>query len=403
MRPQGQPQGLTATLIRRIERYRSSSPLTNHDVCRFTPSCSHYAEELLRSRRLPVALPLIVWRLLRCNPFMGQVADDPVRRPRRRLRPNTLPTVFSVVALSGLVVVMTAATAEAVGVSNGCSATINGRSPSTLTKDDPLAVHKGETVSVTGSAPAGTPAKDTNNTHIDVAIIDGVFGVSSSDHPGHGPSWGGSQNVDDYLKYGVGLYHVTGVANGSSGWHCEGDGYVELKDGSPLTKPIGAGAAGLAIIGGIGALLSARSRFDTDAEGVAARPRDPEEELRDDIGSIARAPEPAPGTEAAISFGCLVGIAIMAFLGLLEGGAMFAAASAPAVEGSPRKRRVWAHGHPVAGFISGLIAGIGIAVLLQQFALWPLTIVTAIVFPVVVAVLCALRAYLGRPYTVESA
>jgi hypothetical protein len=42
-------------------------------------------------------------------------------------------------------------------------------------------------------------------------------------------------------------------------------------------------------------------------------------------------------------------------------------------------------------------------VLLQQFAVWPLTIVTAIVFPVVVAVICSLRAWLGRPYKPRAA
>ena len=65
--------------------------------------------------------------------------------------------------------------------------------------------------------------------------------------------------------------------------------------------------------------------------------------------------------------------------------------------------RVWSHGHPILGFISGLFLGIGVTVLLQQFAVWPLTIVTAIVFPVVVAVICSLRSWLGRPYKPRAA
>src|SRR3954447_6620265 len=88
-------------LIRRIERYRSSS-LAGRAECRFAPTCSHYAEEALRTRWLPVAVALIAWRVLRCNPFMNRRVADPVRRGRRwHLRPNTLPTMFSILALSG--------------------------------------------------------------------------------------------------------------------------------------------------------------------------------------------------------------------------------------------------------------------------------------------------------------
>ena len=47
--------------------------------------------------------------------------------------------------------------------------------------------------------------------------------------------------------------------------------------------------------------------------------------------------------------------------------------------------------------------GIGLTVLLQQFAVWALTIVTAIIFPVVAALICSLRAWMGRPYKVVTA
>jgi putative component of membrane protein insertase Oxa1/YidC/SpoIIIJ protein YidD len=397
MRPHRQPRRLTAALLRRIDHHRGTS-LSGRGTCRFTPSCSYFAEELLQTRPLPVALPLIGWRLLRCNPMLNRHVADPVQRPRRRLRPNTLPTFFSVLALSGLVVVLTAATAQAVGVSGGCTATINGKQPSSLTKDDPLEVHKGETVSVTGTAPAGTPKTDANNTHIDVAVIDGVFAVSSSDHPGHGPNWGGTQNVDDYLKYGVGLYHVTGVAEGSSGWHCEGDGYVELKDGSPLTKPIGAGAAAMMVVGGLGAVLASRGKRSEADSSASFMDRDggSMDEMAVDEAETAvnRA------GDAMAGFGCLILVIIACFVAIAES-TLFAAVAPAAPGAAGGKRRFWAHGHPIAGFISGLVSGIGIAVLLQQFAVWPLTIVTAIIFPLVVAVLCALRAYLGRPYEIR--
>jgi len=61
---------------------------------------------------------------------------------------------------------------------------------------------------------------------------------------------------------------------------------------------------------------------------------------------------------------------------------------------------VWVRGHVVRGFIGGLIAGIGIALLFQQLDVWVLNTGTAIVLPVGLAILFAARAWMGRPYRV---
>jgi hypothetical protein len=45
--------------------------------CRFTPTCSTYALHALQTYRLPKALLLVVWRLLRCHPFCAG-GYDPV-------------------------------------------------------------------------------------------------------------------------------------------------------------------------------------------------------------------------------------------------------------------------------------------------------------------------------------
>ena len=47
----------------------------NH--CRFYPSCSHYAVEALEKLPLWKAIPMSIWRILRCNPF-GRGGYDPV-------------------------------------------------------------------------------------------------------------------------------------------------------------------------------------------------------------------------------------------------------------------------------------------------------------------------------------
>ncbi|MCS7213201.1 MAG: membrane protein insertion efficiency factor YidD [Candidatus Calescibacterium sp.] len=45
--------------------------------CRFYPSCSEYA--LMCAKKYPpyLAIPKIIWRILRCNPFSGGGVDFP--------------------------------------------------------------------------------------------------------------------------------------------------------------------------------------------------------------------------------------------------------------------------------------------------------------------------------------
>lgn len=47
-------------------------------VCRFTPSCSCYAVDALAQYPIYRALPRIIYRLLRCNPF-SRGGYDPLR------------------------------------------------------------------------------------------------------------------------------------------------------------------------------------------------------------------------------------------------------------------------------------------------------------------------------------
>lgn len=62
----------TLPFILLIKLYqRTLSPLLDMMVgpkCKYHPSCSHYAIDALERYNL-AGLPLIVWRLVRCNPF----------------------------------------------------------------------------------------------------------------------------------------------------------------------------------------------------------------------------------------------------------------------------------------------------------------------------------------------
>jgi putative membrane protein insertion efficiency factor len=43
--------------------------------CRFTPSCSSYAEEALNTHGLLRGARMAIWRVMRCNPFGGHGVD----------------------------------------------------------------------------------------------------------------------------------------------------------------------------------------------------------------------------------------------------------------------------------------------------------------------------------------
>lgn len=66
----------TALLIWLIDLYQRGAS-GRPSPCRFTPSCSTYAGEALRSHGALRGLALVIWRILRCNPWGGQ-GYDPV-------------------------------------------------------------------------------------------------------------------------------------------------------------------------------------------------------------------------------------------------------------------------------------------------------------------------------------
>jgi uncharacterized protein len=75
-RAAGAPARAVAITLIRVYRATLSGWLGGQ--CRFSPTCSHYAEEAIRVHGAVVGTGLAVWRVLRCNPF-GAGGIDPVR------------------------------------------------------------------------------------------------------------------------------------------------------------------------------------------------------------------------------------------------------------------------------------------------------------------------------------
>ena len=45
--------------------------------CRFYPTCSEYAYQVIKKRGIVVGIPKVIWRVLRCNPWSGGGVDEP--------------------------------------------------------------------------------------------------------------------------------------------------------------------------------------------------------------------------------------------------------------------------------------------------------------------------------------
>jgi putative membrane protein insertion efficiency factor len=71
-----------AVLIGFIRGYRAILSGWLGGQCRFYPTCSHYAEEAIRTQGALRGSALAVWRVLRCNPF-GKGGPEPAPSSRQ--------------------------------------------------------------------------------------------------------------------------------------------------------------------------------------------------------------------------------------------------------------------------------------------------------------------------------
>jgi uncharacterized protein len=73
-----------ALLVATIVAYRWTLAGAVGGQCRFYPSCSHFAEEAIRTHGAVRGSLLSAWRIARCGPFTaGGVDPVPVRRVAR--------------------------------------------------------------------------------------------------------------------------------------------------------------------------------------------------------------------------------------------------------------------------------------------------------------------------------
>ena len=399
------PGWLARSALRGIERYRHTA--LHHrvgDCCRFSPSCSHYAENALRQRSWPIAFLLIVWRLLRCTPLTRRGTVDVVGQSR----PGRGRRIAAVLALSGITTLIVAATASAataamlpreVGsprTAGGCDAFVGGVPIGTLTSDHPLQVHKGQRVVLTGQSPVGirnlpSTAALRAHTEVDIHFINKIA-KKSFPQDSTGQNFQKSVNVDTYLKYGSGIYRVDVRSVATGAWDCSATFYVELH-GSKLAAEV---AVAVGAVGAVGVVVAGNAGDKPDPkpdeQGLVDPTVDP-----DTLDKVQVKKDRVQTLATSGGIGCLAAFlyALVCETGYFDSPGMMAAV--PAALGM-RGKRVWVRGKPVLGFFSGLVMGLGASVAVQQFGIYPLTILTAIVLPLLMAVLGAVRGWRGSAW-----
>lgn len=270
-------------------------------------------------------------------------------------------------------------------VNGNCEATFKGvdiRDRSSTSAGDAIDVDDNEVVQVIFTSPAGFASHD-----IDLEVAGVSRNVSSQTDDGD-TQWSETVNVKDYAWVGAGLYKVKGSATLSDGSTCSGAALINVTR-NPLTTVVGGVAAGTMAVG-LGGVAASGGMSAT--QGIRTG-RKIEEWVVDEVEKIGSEPKP-PERSGPISEEAAWIHTIDLFLGpflpgwklppclvlalpalLLTGAAMaMPEGEPPATPPGLRLRRAsWLPRITIAGLFGGLLAGVGITVLLQQYGVTPLT------------------------------
>ncbi|NLJ94086.1 MAG: membrane protein insertion efficiency factor YidD [Clostridiaceae bacterium] len=69
--------------IKLIRYYQKNISAYRPPTCRFYPTCSQYAIDAIETWGLFRGIILVIWRILRCNPF-SKGGYDPVPLPKKK-------------------------------------------------------------------------------------------------------------------------------------------------------------------------------------------------------------------------------------------------------------------------------------------------------------------------------
>jgi hypothetical protein len=305
------------------------------------------------------------------------------RAGRSRIALTAAAAVAAVLALSP-------SPAEA-SLEGPCRATIAGVDVEPLdtgATGDKIDVKEGDDVVVTMSGRLMT--------HLKLKIAFAGSEITIKDKDISAAAWSEAVPVDDYAKWGKGLYLVSGEATGQGGFSCKGAALVNV-EGNPLSSLAGAVGLGMAILGvaGVGAAGAAAYRASArpkrtveawtadqletlaSADAAGAAPR--EDTQLDELNDAVRA-----STAGFVSCWALVLPALLLTTGAMIGGGGGAAEEPrPVAARTSLPRARWRPKLSLFGLLAGLVGGVGVGVLLQQYAVVYPTRSVAIIYIVV--------------------
>ena len=306
-----------------------------------------------------------------------------------RVLPIPLAGIILGLLLAAAAAVFLTATAAHAEVTGPCSATIAGADVAPLdsgSTGDAVEVDVDSDIIATMSAQQGFRSHQ-----IKLRFLGNVIPartVESRTDSGE-PSFTETVHVSDYAWAGVGLYKVSGVATLSDGTRCTGAALVKVTGRNPLTTVAGGVAAGVTVLGTVGGLASGVA-----AAAGNARPLSAAEEAVNTLQEASEADErrrradvirermTRPETPNAAFLVwlmnwwaciCLAALSVllvplMTLMGTGGQGKPPTAVGA-AVAPPPRLPRApWGPRITLVGLIGGVLAGAGVLVLLQQFA-----------------------------------
>lgn len=137
-------------------------------------------------------------------------------------------------------------------VSGGCVVTVNGENVNRAhSPDTAFEFGEGETIEVVGTSTAPVESYE-------ITAKYGLFSypAKSGEPTGDDLTWSGEVQVDDYTRFGVGLYRFDGSSTGDA--PCSGWAYIRINGPFPLTTVAGATAGVLTVVGVAGMASAAR-------------------------------------------------------------------------------------------------------------------------------------------------
>lgn len=271
--------------------------------------------------------------------------------------------LLGIAFMSGVVFLSSHGTASA-EIEGNCEALFKGIDVEPLSSTDAgeaITVQEDEIVSIVFTSPQGFESHEVT---VQFADLPGAkIEAESGDDDGGDPQWTGDVNVDDWANYGAGLYRVEGSATLSDGTECSGAALIDV-DKNPLTTVAGLVALGVGAFGG-GSIAASVATSVLEARRGSRRIEDwiTNEVEQVNLGRTYTPPDRGALFGSVMDVWCL----FMVLPAIILTGAAMATGGGGAAAGVSLPRASWRPRLSVSGTIGGILLGLGVVVLLQQY------------------------------------